>query len=242
MSTAGRFLTLEGIEGVGKTTQVARLSKALAERSIAHVVTREPGGTPLAEQIRELVLTARTESLPDTAELLLMFAARSAHLANYIEPQLAAGRWVICDRFTDATYAYQGAGRGLGSEGIAYLEKLVQGTRRPDLTLLLDLPVSVGLRRAQARNAGGKGLTGAAHGAAPGGAAVHGSADGGPDLGSPADRFESERVEFFERVRAAYRARAAAEPERMVVIDATSDAEQVSAQVLSTLRDRSWIT
>ena len=235
MSTAGRFLTLEGIEGVGKTTQVARLSKALSERAIAHVVTREPGGTPLAEQIRELVLTARTESLPDTAELLLMFAARSVHLANYIEPQLAAGRWVICDRFTDATYAYQGAGRGLGAENVALLENLVQGTRRPDLTLLLDVPVSVGLRRAQARNAGARALASA-------GPTVHGSADGDPALGSPADRFESERVEFFERVRAAYRARAAADSERIVVIDATADADQVATRILGTLQDRSWIT
>ena len=242
MSVAGRFLTLEGIEGVGKTTQVARLSKALSERAIAHVTTREPGGTPLAEQIRELVLTARSESLPDTAELLLMFAARSVHLANYIEPQLAAGRWVICDRFTDATYAYQGAGRGLGADSVARLESLVQGNRRPDLTLLLDVPVSVGLRRAQARNAGAGGLASAAHGAAEGGPAVRGSADGGPALRSPADRFESERVEFFERVRTAYRARSAADPERMVVIDATGDADQVAAEILRILRDRSWIT
>jgi dTMP kinase len=226
MSAASRFLTLEGIEGVGKTTQVARLSKALSERAIAHVVTREPGGTPLAEQIRELVLTARTESLPDTAELLLMFAARSVHLANYIEPQLAAGRWVICDRFTDATYAYQGAGRGLGADNIALLENLVQGTRRPDLTLLLDVPVSMGLRRAQARNAGAKSLAKAAPGAS----------NGGPD------RFESERAEFFERVRAAYRARAAADPGRMVVIDASADADEVAARILCALRDRSWIT
>ena len=239
MSAAGRFLTLEGIEGVGKTTQVALLSKALSERAIAHVVTREPGGTPLAEQIRELVLTARTESLPDTAELLLMFAARSVHLANYIEPQLAAGRWVICDRFTDATYAYQGAGRGLGADSVAHLESLVQGTRRPDLTLLLDVPVSVGLRRAQARNAGAGGLASAAHGAA---AAPSAAADRGPADRGPADRFEMQRVEFFERVRAAYRARAAAYPERMVVIEATADADQVGAQILSALRDRSWIT
>jgi dTMP kinase len=226
MSAANRFLTLEGIEGVGKTTQVARLSRALSERAIAHVVTREPGGTPLAEQIRELVLTARTESLPDTAELLLMFAARSVHLANHIEPQLAAGHWVICDRFTDATYAYQGAGRRLGADKVALLENLVQGARRPDLTLLLDVPVSVGLHRAQARNAGARGLASTAEGAS----------DAGPD------RFESERVEFFERVRAAYRARAAADPGRMVVIDATAEVDQVAARILGALRDRSWIT
>jgi dTMP kinase len=222
MSAVGRFLTLEGIEGVGKSTQAARLSKALSDRGIAHAVTREPGGTPLAEQIRELVLTARDESLPDTAELLLMFAARSVHLHNYIEPQLASGRWVICDRFTDATYAYQGAGRGLSAESIARLESLVQGKRRPDLTLLLDLPVRVGLARAQARGAA------SATGAAPGAPAT--------------DRFETQRVEFFERVRAAYLARAAAEPDRMTVIDASPEADQVAAQILSDLRARSWIT
>jgi dTMP kinase len=234
MSAAGRFLTLEGIEGVGKTTQVARLSKALSGRAIAHVVTREPGGTPLAEQIRELVLTARAESLPDTAELLLMFAARSVHLHNYIEPQLAAGRWVICDRFTDATYAYQGAGRGLGADSIARLESLVQGKRRPDLTLLLDLPVTVGLMRAQARNVG---ADRGAH-AGDGGQGAYGAAQSAPAT----DRFETQRVEFFERVRAAYLARAAAEPDRMAVIDASPDADHVAAQILSALRARSWIT
>jgi len=234
MSAAGRFLTLEGIEGVGKTTQVARLSKALSDRAIAHVVTREPGGTPLAEQIRELVLTARTESLPDTAELLLMFAARSVHLHNYIEPQLAGGHWVICDRFTDATYAYQGAGRGLAAESIARLENLVQGKRRPDLTLLLDLPVTVGLARVQARNVG-------ADRGARAGRDAHGAA--GAAHGAPAtDRFETQRVEFFERVRAAYLERSAAEPDRMVVIDASPDADHVAAQILSALRARSWIT
>ena len=119
MSAAGRFVTLEGIEGVGKTTQVARVSRALAARGVAHVVTREPGGTPLAENIRQVVLTAGEESLPPTAELLLMFAARAVHLANYIEPNLRAGRWVICDRFTDipglrGVYAPLAAGRAAG--------------------------------------------------------------------------------------------------------------------------------
>src|SRR5271165_6800097 len=111
--TRGRFLTIEGIEGVGKSTQIARLAHTLSDRGIAHVVTREPGGTPLAEEIRGLVLGRRGEVLPEAAELLLMFAARAVHLRNLIEPNLAAGRWVLCDRFTDATYAYQGAGRGI---------------------------------------------------------------------------------------------------------------------------------
>lgn len=217
MSARGRFLTFEGIEGVGKSTQVAELGRVLAGRAIPHVVTREPGGTPLAERIRDLVLSAGTEPVPAAAELLLMFAARSVHLENSIEPHLAAGRWVICDRFTDATYAYQGAGRGLGAHSIAPLEALVQGSRRPDLTILLDGPVSVGLRRAHERQTAG--------GAAP-----------------PPDRFERERVEFFERVRAAYLARAAAEPHRIVVIDATRSAADVSARILAELESRSWIS
>ena len=146
-----RFLTIEGIEGVGKSTQLGCLSAALQQRGVEHVVTREPGGTPLAEKIRELVLTAGAEGLPDAAELLLMFAARSVHLENFIRPNLAAGRWVICDRFTDATRAYQGAGRGLDRSSIESLATLVHADLLPDLTLLLDLPVAVGLARAQAR-------------------------------------------------------------------------------------------
>jgi dTMP kinase len=209
----GRFLTIEGIEGVGKSTQVARLSEGLSRRGIAHVVTREPGGTPLAERIRDLVLNARDEALPPTAELLLMFAARSVHLANHIEPNLAAGRWVICDRFTDATYAYQGGGRRLGPENIRRLEIMVQGARRPDLTVWLDAPVAQALQRARQRNAG-----------------------------AAADRFESERSEFFERVREAYRERAAAEPERIAAIDAGQSADGVAAQILELLRARSWIS
>ena len=215
MSTiAGRFLTMEGIEGVGKTTQVARLSEALQARGIAHVVTREPGGTPLAEKIRGLVLdNARDEALPPTAELLLMFAARATHLANHIEPNLLAGRWVVCDRFTDATYAYQGGGRGVDPNHIRQLEILVQGARRPDLTVLLDAPVEQAMQRARQRNAG-----------------------------AAADRFESERTEFFERVRAAYLARAAAEPQRIAAIDAGQPVEQVAQQILELLEARQWIS
>jgi dTMP kinase len=212
-----RFITIEGIEGVGKTTQLARISKTFSDQAIAHVATREPGGTPLAEQIRDLVLTARDEGLPDAAELLLMFAARAVHLGNLIEPNLAAGRWVLCDRFTDATYAYQGAGRGLGADRIRQLETLVQGARRPDLTLLLDVPVQVGLQRARQRNAGGR-------------------------KRFEEDRFEGQRAEFFERVRAAYLARAAAEPQRMVVIDACRSVDDVTAQITAVLRSKTWIS
>jgi dTMP kinase len=209
----GRFLTIEGIEGVGKSTQVARLSKGLSERGIAHVVTREPGGTPLAERIREIVLNSRDETLPPTAELLLMFAARAVHLTNHVEPQLRAGRWVLCDRFIDATYAYQGGGRRLGLDNIRQLETMVLGARRPDLTVLLDAPVDQALRRARQRNAG-----------------------------AVADRFESERADFFERVREAYLSRAAAEPNRIAVVDASQSADLVALRILKLLEARSWIS
>lgn len=210
----GRFLTIEGIEGVGKSTQVTRLSTALNERGIAHVVTREPGGTPLAERIRAVLLdNVQGETMPPTAELLLMFAARAVHLTNLVEPALRAGRWVVCDRFIDATYAYQGGGRRLSVGTIGQLETLVMGARRPDLTLLLDAPVDQALRRARQRNAG-----------------------------AAEDRFESERAEFFERVRDAYRARAAAEPGRIALVDATQSADRVALQILELLAARSWIS
>jgi dTMP kinase len=209
----GRFLTIEGIEGVGKSTQVARLSAALTESGVGHVVTREPGGTPLAERIRQLVLTGREEALPSAAELLLMFAARSIHLANLIEPNLSAGRWVVCDRFTDATFAYQGGGRGLDPQHIRQLEFMVQGERRPDLTFLLDAPVELALTRARRRN-------------------------GGADT----DRFESEKLDFFERVRSAYLERAAAEPQRIIVLDAVQSADVLCARMMSILKEQAWIS
>lgn len=211
--TPGRFMSIEGIEGVGKTTQVARLSAMLTERGVEHVVTREPGGTGLAETIRDLVLSARDEALPPVAELLLMFAARAVHLTNHIEPNLKAGRWVICDRFTDATYAYQGAGRGMSHQDIAYLEGLVQGERRPDLTLLLDVPVNVGLERSRRR-----------------------------DAGRVRDRFERERVEFFERVRNEYLLRARREPDRIAVIDAAQPVDDVTRRIAGVLESKSWIS
>jgi dTMP kinase len=148
---AGRFITLEGIEGAGKSTVARYIQEWLQARGRPAVLTREPGGTPLAERVRELVLRPDAEVVPPAAELLLMFAARSIHLANLIRPALARGEWVICDRFTDATRAYQGAGRGLDAASIESLATLVHADLVPDLTLLLDLPVAVGLGRAQAR-------------------------------------------------------------------------------------------
>lgn len=148
----GKFLTIEGTEGVGKTTNIEFIKQWLDGNQISFVSTREPGGTPLAEEIREVLLCNRDEKVCSKAELLMMFAGRAQHIDQVIEPHLARGNWVLCDRFTDATYAYQGAGREMGSELIAQLETVVQGSMRPDLTLILDVPVELGLERAGKRS------------------------------------------------------------------------------------------
>jgi len=206
MRTPGRFITVEGTEGVGKSTNIAFVKQLLESKGVEVVLTREPGGTPLAEEIRELLLTQRQEKMSEDTELLLMFAARAQHLAEVVRPALERGAWVLCDRFTDATFAYQGGGRGLNEDTISSLESLVQKTLRPDLTLLLDLPVEVGLARASAR--------------------------------SEPDRFESEKVSFFERIRGSYLQRAEAEPERIAVIDASQSLPDVQDQIHSTLKLR----
>jgi dTMP kinase len=156
MGQTGRFITLEGIEGAGKSTLARWLGGRLSERGLRVLLTREPGGTDLAEGIRRLLLADSGRDMPVAAELLLMFAGRSSHLEEKIHPALAAGQWVICDRFTDASYAYQGAGRGVGPEHIAHLENLVQDDLRPDRVILLDLPVETGLARARARGDGNR--------------------------------------------------------------------------------------
>jgi dTMP kinase len=151
--TQGRFITLEGSEGVGKTSNLAFMERHLREAGRDVVVTREPGGTPVGEQIRALLLDPINQAMVSDCELLLMFAARAQHLQEVILPAVARGAWVLCDRFTDATYAYQGGGRGIDPARIAELESWVQGGLRPDLTLLLDLPVEIGLARAGERGA-----------------------------------------------------------------------------------------
>jgi dTMP kinase len=202
----GRFITLEGIEGAGKSS-VAKALQAELERSGASVLlTREPGGTPLAESLRELLLRRGTEVLNPTAETLLMFASRAVHLDNAVRPALAAGRWVICDRFTDASYAYQGAGRGVDPALLDRLAAAVHSDLWPARTLLLDVPVALGLERARSRP------------------------------GAP-DRFESEQLAFFERVRATYLARAVREPQRIRVIDAQRGLPDVVASVLTAISD-----
>jgi dTMP kinase len=147
----GRFITLEGSEGSGKSTNLTFIHEQLQNAGIEVVLTREPGGTELGEKIRELLLDANQSRICSDTELLLMFAARAQHLDELILPSLEAGKWVLCDRFTDATYAYQGAGRGISNDRIALLEQWVQGGLRPDLTFFLDLPVSQGLARAGER-------------------------------------------------------------------------------------------
>lgn len=147
----GRFITLEGGEGVGKSTNLQFIIELLEEQGVTVVATREPGGTVFAEKIRQLLLENREEEVSELTELLLMFAARAQHINHVIQPALAQGHWVLSDRFTDATYAYQGGGRQMDSSVIEWLEQTVQGTLRPDLTLLLDAPIETGLSRANKR-------------------------------------------------------------------------------------------
>jgi len=149
---SGKFITIEGIEGVGKTTNINFIEQYLRQAGKDILLTREPGGTVIGEKIRALLLDAKQAHIEDDAELLMMFAARAQHLAELIKPALEENKWVICDRFTDATYAYQGGGRGIAFERIAQLEQWVQGELRPDVTLLLDLPVQQGLERAGQRS------------------------------------------------------------------------------------------
>ncbi|MCI4567445.1 dTMP kinase [Lysobacter sp. CFH 32150] len=202
-----RLVTLEGGEGVGKTTVLNSLRDALQSSGMEVVCTREPGGTPLAEQIRNLLLDTHHEVPAFETELLLMFAARAQHVRETILPALQRGAWVLSDRFTDSSYAYQGGGRGLDAAFIAELELRVVGIQ-PGLTLLLDLGVLQGRDRTRGRDLAGHGP----------------------------DRIERERDEFFERVRAAYLSRAAAEPQRFRVIDATPPADVVAAQAVAYLR------
>jgi dTMP kinase len=198
-----RFVTLEGGEGAGKSTALNALREALRATGADVVTTREPGGTPLAERIRALLLDPDNEATAPETELLLMFAARAQHVRETLLPALQRGAWVLCDRFTDSSYAYQAGGRGLDPKFIAELERHVVGIE-PGLTLLLDIGVHQGRERTRGRDA------------AP-------------------DRIERERDGFFDKVRNAYLARAAAAPERIRVIDASLSKEDVAAQTLAVL-------
>lgn len=212
--TAGVFITFEGIDGAGKSSHIAALADALRGAGRTVVLTREPGGTPLAERLRELLLHERMDAL---TEVLLAFAARRDHIVQVIAPALAQGQVVLCDRFTDATFAYQGAGRGFDRAALSYLELLAQSgcapepdlMLTPDLTLWFDLPPAAAAQRlAQAR--------------AP-------------------DRFEQQPLAFFERVARGYAGRAAEAPRRFARIDAALGREQVAAQMLAAVRARGWL-
>jgi len=200
----GYFISLEGGEGAGKSTQIKRIVNWLSEQGKNVVETREPGGTVVSEQIRRVLLDTRNAGLNAVAELLLMFAARSQLVEEVILPALEDGKVIVCDRFADASFAYQGGGRQLGADTVACVEKLVLKDLQPDLTLLFDVPVELGMQRVAGRG--------------------------------DADRFEVESVRFFERVRYAYLERAAANPRRFRVIDASQDEARVWHQVKGVLQ------
>jgi dTMP kinase len=201
----GRFITLEGGEGAGKSTHLTYIAERLRARGIALIETREPGGTALGEALRSVLLDPRRTGMDARAELLIMFAARAEHIARVIRPALADGHWVLCDRFTDASHAYQGGGRGIPTADIAWLEHWIQDDLTPDLTLLLDVPVEIGLARIEGRG--------------------------------EADRFEIESRNFMERVRAAYLARAQAEPARIRIVDSVRAPDVVQQELATHLDD-----
>jgi dTMP kinase len=205
VSTRGRFITLEGGEGAGKTTALTFVRDWLIRAGHTVLVTREPGGTPFGERVREVLLHAKEIEITPDAETLMMFAARAEHLKRVVQPALDQGTTVLCDRFTDATYAYQGGGHGVPAQRIATLEHWVQGELRPDLTLLFDVPVDTGLTRTAGRS------------------------------GTP-DRFESRTHDYLERVRQTYLQRAAQEPKRIRIIDASRPVKDVEETVASVLK------
>ena len=199
----GKFITLEGIEGLGKSTNLQFVTEYLRNRGKTVVTTREPGGTAVGERLRDVLLNSERGSVPDTCELLMMFAARDAHLEQVIRPALERGDWVVCDRFTDATFAYQGGGRGLADDVIESLQAIVQRGLTPDLTLLLDASIEVSEQRRIDRG--------------------------------HRDRFESEEIEFFQRVRARYLDIAATDPQRVRVVDAAQPLAEVQAVLATAL-------
>jgi dTMP kinase len=205
----GRFITLEGGEGTGKSTQSARLVAALAQRGVEAVATREPGGSPRAEEIRAVILSGSAERLGPVAEALLFAAARADHVEKTIRPALQRGAWVVCDRFADSTRAYQGAMGGLDGDTLAALERIAVGDTRADLTLVLDLPAATGLARAARRRGGGE-----------------------------VDRFEQESLAFHEGLRQAFLEIARREPQRCAVVDASLDPDAVAASLIGVVEAR----
>jgi dTMP kinase len=217
MPARGKFITIEGLDGCGKSTQLERLATALRAQGLDVVVTREPGGTTTGEKIRNVLLDSATLGLSPWAEMALMFASRAQHLSEIILPAIHAGRIVLCDRFTDSTEAYQGGGRKLGSEPVLALHRILCGNIRPDLTILMDSEVSASVARARRRN-------------------LQKQSEG--NAASDENRFEQESSAFFTRVRNAYLAIAQRETQRVVVVDARRPADTTQAQILEIVKKR----
>ncbi|MGH8703343.1 MAG: dTMP kinase, partial [Burkholderiales bacterium] len=220
------FITIEGLDGCGKSTQLGKLATALRREGHQVVVTREPGGTPLGEQVRALSLDSRTANLSPRAEMAMMFAARAQHVDQVILPALEAGAFVLCDRFTDSTEAYQGAGRQLGSAPVRALHKLLCHDLDPDLTILMDSDVEASVARARRRNRSRESKPGRGH--------AHSRRDKAADE----SRFEHQGRDFFERVRDAYLAIARREPERVVVVNARKPIPYVQREIWNAVRER----
>lgn len=211
----GRFITFEGLDGCGKSTQLQKLATSLRHLGVSVVVTREPGGTPTGEKIRQVLLDSRTAGLSSRAELALMFASRAQHIKEIILPALAEGRTVLCDRFTDSSEAYQGGGRKLGSPAVLELHRILCGGLQPDLTILMDSDVTSSVERARRRNK------------------AHTAKSAGK---KDEDRFEQESRAFFGRVRHGYLAIAHREPQRVTVIDARGTPGQTHAKIMEVVR------
>ena len=217
MSRRGKFITFEGLDGTGKSTQLRRLASALREAGHKVVETREPGGTPTAEKIRKILLDSGTAGLAPLAEMALMFASRAQHIAEVIEPGLAAGSIVLCDRFTDSTEAYQGSGRRLGSGAVRELHRVLCGDLQPDLTILLDSDPHSSVSRARRRNKAASRTAGHTH---------------------DENRFEQETRTFFARVREGYAAIAKREPGRVVMVDARGKPAQTHQRIMEVVRKK----
>ncbi|SRR5579871_7428 len=216
MSRRGKFITFEGLDGTGKSTQMRKLAKALRSAGYAVVETREPGGTAAGEKIRRVLLDSKTQGLSPLAEMALMFGARAQHIAEVIEPALARGEIVLCDRFTDSTEAYQGSGRKLGSDAVLKLHRVLCGDLQPDLTIVLDSDPAMSLGRARARNQQ---------------ATAKRARHAGGKHHADENRFEQESRAFFMRVREGYRVIAAREPQRVAVVDASGTPGQTHARI-----------
>ena len=213
MPRRGKFITFEGLDGCGKSTQMGRLADALREQGLNVVTTREPGGTAIGERIRGVVLDSRTQGLDPLAELAMMFAARAQHVNELILPAIHAGKWVLCDRFTDSSEAYQGGGRKLGSEAVLTLHRVLCGDLKPDLTILMTSDVAASVERARRRNTRKKSA-------------------------KDENRFEQENRAFFQRVMHAYLAIAKREPERVIAVNARRAIPVVHREILQIVNER----